>query len=106
MNSKLALACKVFGKDCKECWCKGFLPLHFKLLEPTARKTMETIENQNKKYNQWILDDENGTFTPLVFTTSGGMITETKQFYKQISQLFCEKSDLRYSNKVRGLNSK
>ena len=43
---------------------------------------METIENQNKKYNQWILDDENGSFTPLVFTTSGGMITETKQFYR------------------------
>ena len=50
--------------------------------------TMKKMENQKKrKYNQQILDGENGSFTPLVFPTSGGMSTKTKQFYRQLSQL-------------------
>ena len=30
---------------------------------------MKTMENQKKKYNQVILDGENGSSIPLVFTT-------------------------------------
>ena len=60
--------------------------------------TMKAMEKQKKrKYNQRILDGENGSFTPLVFTTNGGMSTETKQFYRRLSQLLCEKSDVSYS---------
>ena len=56
---------------------------------------MKTMENQKKiKYNQRILDGENGSFTALVFTTYGGMSMETKQFYRQLSQLLCEKSGI------------
>ena len=42
--------------------------------------TMKTVENlkKKKKYNQWILDGENGSFTPFVFTINGGMSMETK----------------------------
>ena len=57
---------------------------------------MKTMENQKKiKYNQRILDGENGSFTPLVFTTYDGMSMETKQFYRRLSQLLYEKSDVR-----------
>ena len=60
---------------------------------------MKTMENQKKrKYNQRILEGENGSFTPLAFATNGGMSTETKQFYRRLSQLLCEKSDVRYSD--------
>ena len=38
------------------------------------------------------------SFTSLVFTTNGGMSTETKQFYRRLSQLLCEKSDISYSH--------
>ena len=59
---------------------------------------MKTMENQNKsKYSHRILDGENGSFNPLVFTINGGMSTETKQFYKRLSQLSCEKSNVNYS---------
>ena len=41
-------------------------------------KTMKTMENQRKrKYNQRILDGENGSFTSFAFTTNNGMNTET-----------------------------
>ena len=60
---------------------------------------MKAKENQNKsKYSQRTLDGENGSFNPLVFTTNGGMSTETKQFYRRLSQLLCEKSDVSYSD--------
>ena len=51
--------------------------------------TMKTTEDQKKrKYKQWIVDGENDSFTPLVFTTNGGMSTETKQFYSSTT-LWC-----------------
>ena len=59
---------------------------------------MMAMENQKKKYNQRILDGDNGSFTQLVFTTNGGMSTETRQFYRPLSQLLCEKSNVSYSN--------
>ena len=61
---------------------------------------MKTMENQKKKkkVNQRILDGENGSFAPLGFTTNGGISTETKQFYRRLSQLLCEKSDVSCSD--------
>ena len=55
--------------------------------------TMKTTKNQEKrKHNQRILDGENGSSIPLVFIANGGMSTETKQFYRRLSQLLREKS--------------
>ena len=60
---------------------------------------MKTTENQKKKkYNQRILDGEDGFFTLLGFTTNGGITTETEHFYRQPSQLLCERSDISYSD--------
>ena len=71
-----------------------FTPSYWNKSLATITKTME---NQKKrKYNQRILDDENGSFIPLVFTTNGVMSTGTKQFYRRLSQLLCEKSDVNY----------
>ena len=66
---------------------------------------MKTMDNQKKrKYNQRILDGENDTFNPLVFTTTGEISTETKQFYRWISQLLCEKSGVSYSDTCEWIN--
>ena len=57
------------------------------------------MENQNKrKHNQQILDDENDSFTTFEFTANGIMSTETKQFHRRLSQLLCENSHVSYSN--------
>ena len=44
------------------------------------------------------LNGENSSFTPLEFTTNSGIKTKTKQFYRRLSQLLCEKSDVSYSD--------
>ena len=60
---------------------------------------MKTMEKQKKtKYKQRILDGENDSFTPFSFTTNSGLSKETKQFYRRISQLLYEKSDVSYSD--------
>ena len=60
---------------------------------------MKTMENRKKKkYNQCLLDGENCSLTLLVFVTNGGMSTETKQFYRRLNQLLCEKSDVSSSD--------
>lgn len=60
-----------------------------------AMKTME-LNQKKTKYNQRILNGENGFFTSLVFTNSG-MSTETK-YYRRLSQQLIEKSDASYSD--------
>ena len=82
-----------------------FYPLAPSYRNQSPVTTIKTMENQKKrKYNQRILDCENGSYTPLVFTTNGGMSMKTKQFYRRIGQLLCERSDVRIL--VRGLSGK
>ena len=39
---------------------------------------------------------EHGHFTPLVFTTTGGMGDAASQVYKRLANLLCDKLDLSY----------
>ena len=49
-------------------------------------------EKEKKRcYNERILQSENGTFTPLVFSATGGMGTEGAAFYKQLCTLLSQK---------------
>ena len=41
---------------------------------------------------------KNNSFTPLVFTTNSGMSTKAIQFYRRLTQLLSEKSDVSYSD--------
>ena len=51
---------------------------------------------KKKKYNERVLHIEHGTFTPLVFSTNGGMGDECAMFYKRLSALISEKRDVPY----------
>ena len=64
-------------------------------------KKIETIYEQNEKekkraYNQRIIQVEKASFTPLVFTTSGGMAPECTKFHKKIAQLISFKTKEEY----------
>ena len=48
-------------------------------------------------YNDRILNVEKATFTPLVFTTSGGMGPECEKLNKRIAQRTAEKTNENYS---------
>ena len=51
-------------------------------------------EEKKKKYNARVLNVENGTFTPLVFSVNGGMGRECKKFYSRLTEMIAEKRNI------------
>ena len=47
-------------------------------------------EEKKQKYSERMLQVNNGTFTLLVFSASGGMVFECSSFYKQLAILIAE----------------
>ena len=65
-------------------------------------KTLDQIyrQNENEKknaYNDRIINVEKGSFTPLVFSTSGGMAPECLKLNKRIAELLAHKRNEQYS---------
>jgi hypothetical protein len=59
------------------------------------------IEHQNSKkveYQERVLQSEKGSFTPLIFTTSGGMGPECSILYKRIAELTAAKKSEQYGS--------
>ena len=58
-------------------------------------------ENEKKrKYNARVLQVEKASFTPLVFSTTGGMGSEADRFFKHLATKMSNKSGQRYSDTV------
>ena len=55
---------------------------------------------KKRKYNARVLQIEKASFTPLVFSTTGGMGAEADRFYKHLAQKISMKSGQRYSDTV------
>ena len=51
-------------------------------------------------YNQRVTDIEQGTFTPLVFTTTGGMGEECKKDHSRLAELIAMKQGEKYSKTI------
>ena len=52
------------------------------------------VRNEREKaraYEERIINVEHGSFTPLVFTTSGGMAPRAQVFYKRLAELMAER---------------
>ena len=60
-----------------------------------AYKSNET--EKKRSYNDRILQIENATFTPLVFSCTGGMAPECRVFFKQLASLLSDKRKETYS---------
>ena len=54
-------------------------------------------QEKEREYNQRVLEVENGVFTPLISSTSGGMGRESTVFYKRLADYLSRKRDLPYS---------
>ncbi len=68
------------------------------LREKSLEQIYKLHENEKKvMYNDRILNVEKGTFTPLVFTTSGGMGPECEKFNKRIAEKTANKTNETYS---------
>ena len=48
-------------------------------------------DEKRQKYASRIIEVENGTFTPLVFTTTGGMSQECQRYHSRLAELISSK---------------
>ena len=72
-----------------------FNPLAPSYLNSTLKAAHKTNEKSKKReYNDRILQIEHGSFTPLVFSTFGGMSVECGNFYNKVAEKIAEKRDI------------
>ena len=74
-------------------------------------KKMENLYKQQEsekkhEYNQRIIQVEKATFTPLVFSTSGGMAPECTKFHKKLAVHISNKTKEEYSHVMNHLRTR
>ena len=73
----------------------------------TTKSLYEQHETEKKRsYNQRIIQVEKATFTPLVFSTTGGMAPECTRFHKKVAQLVSKKTKEEYSHVMSHLRTR
>ena len=64
-------------------------------------KTLEKHEKEKKRqYNHRVMNIEQGTFTPLVFSVTGVMAKECSMFHKHIADKIAKKNEEQYSSVI------
>ena len=71
---------------------------------PAAYKKHEDIKK--RAYGQRVRDVECGVFTPLVFSTTGGMGREATTFYKRLADMLARKQQMPYPVVISWLRCK
>ena len=73
----------------------------YKDLEP--QQIYRMLENEKKRlYSRRVLDIEHGTFTPLVFTTTGGMGKECLTYHSRLAELIAIKKGEQKNHVMHG----
>ena len=58
----------------------------------TPRQIYKKHENEKKRqYAEIVMEIEQGTFTPLVFSTTGGMADECVKYHNRLAELITNK---------------
>ena len=84
-----------------------FNPLAKRYATCDPQKSYELNEREKKReYNERIMQIEHASFTPLVFSATGGAGRECKKFCKRLAELLSEKSQLSYAQNVSWLQRK
>ena len=61
---------------------------------------------KKREYNRRVMEVEHGTFTPLIFTTSGAMSHECSKFHKTLAEKMSVKSGEKYEDIMRYIRVK
>ena len=86
-----------------------------RITHPTAeshmRKTLDQLYRENelekkRDYSDRVIHTEKGTFTPLVFTTTGGMGPECTRMNKRIAELISIRRGEVYSHVMRHIRTR
>ena len=75
--------------------------------QKTLAQLYKHHENEKKSlYNERVIQIEKGSFTPLVFATSGGMGPEWNRFNKRVGKLLAEKRKESYSDVINHIRTR
>ncbi|KAL9960502.1 hypothetical protein ACROYT_G033970 [Oculina patagonica] len=75
--------------------------------DQTPKQIYRNHENEKKRaYADRVLQVEQGTFTPLVFTSTGGMGEECKRYHSRLAELIAAKKGEDYATTVSWIRSK
>ena len=67
----------------------------------TPKQIYKKHENEKKRqYAERVMEIEQGTFTPLVFTTTGGMADECAKYHSRLAELIANKKGESYSSAI------
>ena len=73
----------------------------------TPKQIYKKHENEKKRqYAERVMEIEQGTFTPLVFTTTGGMVDECAKYHSRLEEPTANKKGESYSNTVSWITAK
>ena len=73
----------------------------------TPKQIYKKHENEKKRqYSEKVIVIEQGTFTPLVFTTTGGMADECVKDYSRLAELITNKKGESHSNEISWIRTK
>ena len=57
----------------------------------TPKQIYKKHENEKKRqYAEIVMEIEQGTFTPLVYTATGGMADECVRYHSRLAELICD----------------
>ena len=71
--------------------------------KPTSEIFKEQEDQKKHKYQQPVLDVEEGSFTPLVFGTDGGMGNQCQHFLKHLTHKIAQKYTEPYNTVIAWL---
>ena len=75
--------------------------------ELSPKQIFQLHENEKKRqYSRGVLEVEQGTFTPLVFTGTGGMADECKRFHSCLAELLALKKGDDYATTISWIRAK
>ena len=63
-------------------------------------------DEKKRKYTSRIIEVENATFTPLVFTTTGGMSQECQRYHSRLAELISSKKQENYATTIAWIRTK
>ena len=75
--------------------------------DQTPEQVYQEKEREKKRaYNERILQVEKGSFSPLTFSTTGGMGPECTRFHKRVAELIAAKRGEQYSDVLNHIRTK
>ena len=73
----------------------------------TPKQIYKKHRNDKKRqYVESVMKIERGTFTPLVFTTTGGMADECVKYHSKLAELIANKKEESYSSAISWIRAK